>query len=328
MGGHDLGAFLALLAATTFALNNAFARRGVLNGTVLQAMAISVPLGVPLFLIATLATGSTALVLEFSGNAWVLLSVAGIVHFVLGRYCNYRAVKAMGANLAGPLMEASVLVALALAVLLLGEHLTLIKAVGILLILGGPALIVARRSKKDAKPQNLAFAPIYFEGTLFALLAALAYGTSPILVRFALEKVSWQASIAGGLVSYVAATVVTVVFVLAAGQTQHVRNMPGDTIKWFCWAGVFVGLSQMLRYMALSLAPVSVVSPIQRLSLIFRLVFSYMLNRKYEVFNSRMVLGTIVSIVGAVLLSVSIDDVRLLLPIPEALAPAFTWTWP
>jgi hypothetical protein len=34
------------------------------------------------------------------------------------------------------------------------------------------------------------------------------------------------------------------------------------------------------------------------------------------------------SILGAVLLSVSIDDVRLLLPIPDALAPAFTWMWP
>jgi uncharacterized membrane protein len=324
-----LGGFLALLAAATFALNNAFARRGVLSGTVLQAMAISVPLGVPLFLVAALATGSTHLILDFPGVSWLLLSAAGVIHFVLGRYCNYRAVKAMGANLAGPLMEASVLVALVLAVLLLGEHLTIVKAVGILLILGGPALTVSRQSaKKPVKAQELAFTPIYLEGTIFALLAAVAYGTSPVLVRFALEKSSWQASIAGGLVSYAAATVVTIGFVLLAGQAKHVRNMSTDTIRWFCWAGVFVGVSQMLRYMALSLAPVSVVSPIQRLSLIFRLVFSYMFNRQYEVFNSRMVLGTCVSILGAVLLSISIDDVRSLLPIPDTLAPIFTWTWP
>jgi uncharacterized membrane protein len=324
-----LGGFLALLAAATFALNNAFARRGVLNGTVLQAMAISVPLGVPLFLAAALATGSTSLILDFSANAWTLLALAGVIHFVLGRYCNYRAVTAMGANLAGPLMEGSVLVALVLAVLLLGEHLTLVKALGILLILSGPALTVTRRSgKKAVKQKDLAFTPIYLEGTIFALLAAVAYGMSPVLVRFALEKSSWQASIAGGLVSYVAATLVTIVFVVVAGQTKHVRNMSTDTIRWFCWAGVFVGLSQMLRYMALSLAPVSVVTPIQRLSLIFRLIFGYMLNRKYEVFDSRMVLGTLVSILGAVLLSVSIDDVRLLLPIPDAWAPLFIWTWP
>lgn len=324
-----MGGILALLAAVTFAANNAFARRGVLKGTVLQAMAISVPLGVPLFLIAALSTGSTALVLNFTGNSWVLLSLAGIVHFVLGRYCNYRAVKAMGANLAGPLIESSLLVALVLAVLLLGEHLTIIKVIGILLILGGPGLTVVGQHKKSrARQQDLAFTPICAEGAVFALLAALAYGTSPVLVRFALANASWQASIAGGLVSYVAATLVTCVFILGAGQIRHVRGMSRDTVLWFCWAGVFVGLSQMLRYMALSLAPVSVVSPIQRLSLIFRLLFGYLLNRQYEVFNARMVLGTITSILGAVLLSVSIDDVRLLLPIPEALGSVFTWTWP
>jgi uncharacterized membrane protein len=328
-GGNDLGGFLALLAAATFALNNAFARRGVLNGTVVQAMAVSVPLGVPLFLVVALATGSTSLILEFSTNAWTLLALAGIIHFVLGRYCNYRAVKAMGANLAGPVMESSVLVALVLAVALLGEHLTIIKALGIVLILSGPALSVARRSGKKAAPQkDLAFTPMYLEGTIFGILAAFAYGTSPVLVRFALEKASWQASIAGGLVSYAAATLVTIVFIVAAGQTKHVRNISTDTLRWFCLAGVFVGLSQMLRYMALSLAPVSVVSPIQRLSLIFRLIFGQMLNRKYEVFDSRMVMGTIVSIFGAVLLSVSIDDVHVLLPIPAALAPLFIWTWP
>ena len=324
-----MGGFLALLAAATFALNNAFARRGVLSGTVLQAMAISVPFGVPLFLIAALATGSTFHVANFSANSWVLLSAAGVIHFVLGRYCNYRAVKAMGANLAGPLMESSVLVALVLAVALLGERITAVKALGILLILCGPALTVSRKKgKKPEKQHELAFTPIYFEGTLYALLAAVAYGVSPVLVRFALEKSNWQASIAGGLVSYVAATIVTLVFIVVADQTKHIRNMSSDTIRWFCWAGLFVGVSQMLRYMALALAPVSVVSPIQRLSLIFRLIFGYMINKQYEVFNSRMVTGTIVSILGAALLSISIDDVRSLLPIPDALAPIFTWSWP
>jgi uncharacterized membrane protein len=324
-----LGSILALLAAATFAANNAFARRGVLNGSVLQAMAISVPLGVPLFLVASLLTGSTSLVNDFTGNAWVLLSLAGIVHFVLGRYCNYRAVKAMGANLAGPLTESSILVALVLAVFLLGEQLTIVKVIGILFILAGPGLTLARqRAAKPAKQNEFAFAPIYVEGTIFALLAALAYGISPVLIRLALSKSSWQASIAGGLVSYVAAALVTCVIIVAAGQVRHVRAISRDTVRWFCWAGVLVGLSQMLKYMALSLAPVSVVSPIQRLALVFRLPFNYLLNRQYEVFNSRIVLGTIMSILGAVLLSVSIDDVRFLLPIPEALAPAFTWMWP
>ena len=40
-----LGGFIALLSAATFAFNNASMRRGVLTGSVLQAMAITVPIG-------------------------------------------------------------------------------------------------------------------------------------------------------------------------------------------------------------------------------------------------------------------------------------------
>ena len=45
-----LGAIFAILSAASFALNNATVRRGVVSGTPIQAMAVSVPLGVVCFL--------------------------------------------------------------------------------------------------------------------------------------------------------------------------------------------------------------------------------------------------------------------------------------
>ena len=324
-----MGGLLALCAAATFAINNTLARRGVLSGSVLQAMAITVPFGVPLMLIAALLFGALPALDGFSLNSYIAFSAAGIAHFVFGRYCNYRAVKAIGANLSGPLMETSVLFALVLAVTLLGEKLTVMKVLGIALILAGPLLTVEKKgAAKAAGGQKLAFTPNYIEGYVFSLLAASAYGTSPILVRMALEHVSWHASIAGGLVSYVAASIVVLIAIPLLGKVKHVSEISGEAAKWFCWAGFFVGVSQLLRYIALSFAPVSVVSPIQRLSLVFRLVFSYMLNREYEIFDSRMILGTIVSLLGAVLLSMSIDHVRDILELPTWMEPLFVWSWP
>ena len=55
-----LGGFIALLSAATFAFNNASVRRGVLTGSVLQAMAITVPIGLPISFLVALATGSLA----------------------------------------------------------------------------------------------------------------------------------------------------------------------------------------------------------------------------------------------------------------------------
>ena len=324
-----MGGLLALCAAATFAFNNTLARRGVLSGSVLQAMAITVPFGVPLMLIAALFFGALPALDDFTLATHVSFAAAGIAHFVFGRYCNYRAVKAIGANLSGPLMETSVLFALVLAVTLLGEKLTILKILGIALILAGPLLTVEKSGKaKAAGGGELAFTPHYVEGYIFSLLAASAYGTSPILVRMSLEHTSWHASIAGGLVSYGAAAVVVIILIPLLGKVKHVSEISGEAVKWFCWAGFFVGVSQLLRYIALSFAPVSVVSPIQRLSLVFRLFFSYLLNRKYEIFDSRMVLGTIVSLVGAVLLSMSIDNVRDFMDLPRWMDPLFVWSWP
>ena len=52
-----LGAIFAILSAASFALNNATVRRGVVSGTPIQAMAVSVPLGVVCFLPLAFLTG-------------------------------------------------------------------------------------------------------------------------------------------------------------------------------------------------------------------------------------------------------------------------------
>jgi uncharacterized membrane protein len=329
-----LGAFLALCSAGTFALNNAFARRGVLTGTALQALSISVPIGVPMFVLGALILGGFEAFRAFSWTAWFYLALAGVLHFAWGRYCNYRAVKAIGSNLAGPLQESSVIISLVLAIALLGETMTGIKIAGILLVLFGPMLAVELGKKKrpdaKAKEPKPGFQPLYAEGYLFAGLSALGYGCSPILVRMAVEHAGVGASLAGGAVSYLAASVVVAAVIVITGSSQSVASVRPENARWFAFAGVLVGVSQMLRYMALAVAPVTVVAPIQRLSLVFRILFGWIMNREHEVFGARLILGTLVSLVGAALLSLSVEAVASLpfMPAWMKAAAAWTWAWP
>ena len=81
-----LGALLALISSATFAFNNTATRRGVLTGSVIQAMAITVPLGVVLFGIAAWLAGSLGMVTQFSWSAIGFFSLAGFMHSVFGRY--------------------------------------------------------------------------------------------------------------------------------------------------------------------------------------------------------------------------------------------------
>ena len=183
---------------------------------------------------------------------------------------------------------------------------------------------------KSADPPSppKAFQPNYAEGYTFALLSSTGYGISPVLVRLALENRDLHASLGGGLISYVAATLAFALILLLPGQWQHVRSLDREAAKWFAISGVFVCFAQMLRYMALVLAPVSVVTPIQRTSLLFRLYFSHIINPQHEVFGGRIVAATVVSLLGALTLSVSTELVQSLVLLPDWLRTALNWHWP
>lgn len=310
------GALLAIISALTFGLNSAALRRGVMTGGLLQAMAITVPIGVPLFAVACLFGHGIGAFSDLRLAGWLWMALAGVVHFVAGRYGNYRATRALGATLSGPVQQLSVPIALILAVIFLGESLTPIKTFGFLLVMGGP-LVMSRRNKVQSSKQNNRFKPRYLEGFAWGGLCALAYGISPVLITLGLADSAGGigASLAGGLISYSAAAVVVAILVLFAGGVSFMDTLDHKARRWFIFTGVAVFASQMFRYMALAIAPVSVVVPIQRLSVIFRAIFGWLLNREHEVLNGWVVAGISISFVGAVALSVKTAVFLSLLPV-------------
>ena len=110
-----------------------------------------------------------------------------------------------------------------------------------------------------------------------------------MLVRMGLENQGLGASLAGGLVAYVAATAVFALVLLWPGQWKHVWAIDREAAKWFTFSGFLVFFSQMFLYMAMSIAPVTVVSPINRLTILFRLFFSRLLNPHHEVFGGAVI---------------------------------------
>ena len=323
---------LALASAATFALNQALARRGVITGSVLQALCITVPIGAPFFLLIALLIGQIGALFTFSLTSVLWLSLAGVNHFLAGRYFNYLGVKAAGTNITGTVQQLDIVVSLSLAVWLLGEHLTPLRLAGISLIMFAPMLTLRRdiAAAKDAKTGGnaLKFTPDLARGYVCALLSGLAYGVSPILVRAGLQDVGAGASMAGGAISYGAASLVLLLIVLATGQWRHVTSTERGNAKNFAYAGLSVGAAQVFRYGALAVAPVAVVAPILRLSLIFRMIFAWYMNRDHEVFSKGIVLATVLSLVGAAMVSLSSEFVHSLIGLPDGLKWIVDLKWP
>lgn len=319
-----LGALFAFVSAAFFGLNNAATRRGVLKSTVLQGMAITVPLGIPIFVAFALVMGGFQALAAWELPTWGWMALAGVVHFVLGRYGNYRATQALGSTLSTPVQQLSILVSLVLAMIFLGETLSLLKIMGIALIVVGPMLMV-RRSKQpgaaSAKAGPDGFTPEYGPGLFWGGVCALGYGISPLLIALGLGPGGGMAdAVAGVMISYAAATVVVVMAVLWMGGPAYMRGMDGGSGFWFVVSAVFVALSQLFRYMALTLAPVSVVVPIQRLSVIFRLIFNALINRQHEVFDRWVVLTILLAVGGAVALAADGGVLLSFLGVPAKIA--------
>jgi drug/metabolite transporter (DMT)-like permease len=325
-----LGVVLAALSAATFAFNNASARRGVLTGSVAQALAITVPIGVPIFFVAALTTGYLGVLSHFSGEAIGLLALAGVLHFVVGRYGNFRAAQAIGANLSGPVIQLSLGVTLVLAVLVLKEAMTPLRILGIALLALAPALMRNATAEAIGAPdQGLPkFQPRYAEGYAFSIMAAVVYGVTPLLIRLAIIGGDLGTGVAGGLVSYLAATTAVALLLLWPGQLRHALAVTPESLKWFTYSGISVSIAQMFIYMAYAIAPISVVTPILQLHLALRLVFARVLNPHHEIFGGRMVLGTFLSLLGAVALSLDIEHVLALVPLPPEIAAFARWHWP
>lgn len=335
-----LGVIYTLLSAVTFGLNSATVRRGVITGTVTQLVALSIPLGLALFAAVAWAVGETEQMHAFSPRSCVLLASAGVLHFVFGRYCNYRSIQAMGANLSAPIQQGNLLVSLVVAIVFLDETLDALKILGTGLMVGAPALIYGtqkmrglarstaaqRRSVGAAVAPAPKFEPRLAEGYIFGGLSCLCYGVSPALVRGGLE--STGLALAGGIVSYGAASVLIVLMLLWPGARRDLAAIDHRNLLWFVITGVTVCISQIFLYMAMAIAPITVVQPLMRCSTLFGTLSAWLFNRKHESFELGLLAAIALSLVGALALTLDPPTVTRWLDAPPWLATALAWKWP
>lgn len=332
-----LGILYAALGAFTFALNNVTMRRGVVTGSVLQGMALTVPIGGICFLLMTIAFGELGQLILFPTVALAWLACQGIVHFVIGRYCNYRSNQLMGVNLSAPVIQLQVPFAMLLAVLTLHERFTVLQAIGSALMLGGSfaAQAEAGEASKSATlsapmttyigavqddvarsrvPRKSTFRPRVFSGSLFAFAAAACYGSSPLMARQAFLHAPGASTVAGGCLAYAAATLVFSLALLKPGSWRDIKATKPENLPWFLAAAVLVAISQALVYASLAIAPLMVVTPILQLSLVFRLFLSQLINRDYEVMNASVFVGAFTAVLGSFLVSLNTDQLTMVLP--------------
>jgi len=289
----ELGPIFALLSAAAFAGVGVLIRKGVYQSEEsTTAAAVSVLVGTPLFLFILPLTGDWNRLYSLSWQGFVSLGVAGILHFVLGRYLLFNAIRLMGANKTVAIGRTNILFAVIFGIVFLGEAVTTPLILGVLCIMGGATLVSFQREEGVFKLQT--------KGVLLVLGGALCVGIASVLIKSAMEEIG--SPYVAAFISYAAAFLLWIVLLLQKEQRAQLLQFPRSSLLILSMAAILALVGQLLRYAALNYSPVSVVQPLIGTLILFTFLFSFILNRKIDVFNWRVFTGIVVVLTGIFLL--------------------------
>ncbi len=299
------GLFCAVMSAIAFAANDTALRRGILFASVYKSIIVTVPIGFPVFLFAVAITNSWSGFQDLSAFKFLCFGLAGVIHFVFGRYFGYKTIESIGATQAGPVVQLGLLISVFFAYHLFDEKITNIHIFAIVLVIMAPMIILL--GHKGDKFTRSGIEMKYKSGLSWGVSCAICYGISPLLVKSGLSNYDIEASIIAGFISYASAISFLVILMFFSGvKIKDILEMDSNAVKWFTLTGFMGSIAQLLRYIALGLIPVSIVEPIHRTSVIFRVLFGYIINKNHEIINARVLLGVALSMIGMYLLILQI----------------------
>ena len=189
-----------------------------------------------------------------------------------------------------PIDKSSTVMTILLAALLLGESVTLTRGIGVVLIAAGTFLMIEKKGGVQKEENGWMVAA--FGSAIFAALTS-------ILGKAGITGVE---SNLGTALRTGVVLIMAWVMVFVQGKQGQVKAVPKNELGFICLSGLATGASWLCYYKALQLGPASLVAPIDKLSILVTVLFSYIvfherLNRKALTGLAVLVAGTLVMLV-------------------------------
>ena len=217
-------------------------------------------------------TGKTLLFLVLSGLAtgasWL---------------CYFRALQLGNINKVVPIDKSSTVLTIVLAFLLLGEPITAVKAVCVALIGAGTFLMIEKKVGQKSKSGK--WLPYAIGSAVFASLTS-------ILGKIGISGVE---SNLGTAIRTGVVLVMAWGMVFVTGKGGEIREISGRELGFICLSGLATGGSWLCYYRALQDGLASVVVPIDKLSILVTVAFSYVVFHEKLTRRSALGLGLIVA---------------------------------
>jgi drug/metabolite transporter (DMT)-like permease len=227
------------------------------------------------------------------GEAWPFL-LAGALAPGFSQILFVRAVRDAGAARTSVLMGTAPLVAVAIALTVLGEPVRLLLLAGAALIVAGGVALANERVR-----------PVDFRrlGVLFAVAATVLFAVRDNLLRSLAKDTDVHALVAAP-VSLLAGAATVALYLAVTRRGSWARGY-SRALRVFVPAGLLFGLSYAALFEAYYRGRVSVVAPLVATESLWGVLFSALLLRRSELVGSRLVVGAALIVAGGVLIGVS-----------------------
>ena len=231
--------------------------------------------------------GSQGTIFQIDGKTALFLVLSGLATGA-SWLCYFRALQLGNINRVVPIDKSSTVLTILLAFVLLGEPISIAKGVGIVAIAAGTYLMIQKKQVAEKEEKGGKAWLVY--AVLSAVFAALV----AILGKIGISGV--ESNLGTALRTGVVLVMAWVV-VLVTGKQKEALRVPRRELGMICLSGVATGASSLCYFRALQLGPASVVVPIDKLSILITVLFSFLvfhetLNRKSAVGLALIAAGT------------------------------------
>ena len=234
--------------------------------------------------------GSQSTMGTISGRTLLFLVLSGLA--TGGSWlCYFKALQLGDVNKVVPIDKSSTVLTILLAAIFLQEGVSLPKGIGVVLIAVGTFLMI---EKKQSSGETKSAAWLWY-----ALGSAVFASLTAILGKVGISGVE---SNLGTAIRTGVVLVMSWVMVFVTGKQGELKHIPKNELGFICLSGLATGGSWLCYYKALQEGPASVVVPIDKLSILVTVLFSYLVF--HEKLTAKSGLGLAGIVAGTLLMLV------------------------
>lgn len=234
-------------------------------------------------------TGAQSELGNVTPKTWIFLVLSGTATGA-SWLCYFKALQLGDINKVVPIDKSSIILTILLAFLFLKEEISPLKLICVLLIGIGTFLMITKKegAKKDTEGKKW---------LVYALLSAVFASLTSILGKIGISGIN---SNLGTAIRTIVVLIMAWIVVFATGKQHTVKQTDRKELGFICLSGIATGASWLCYYKALQDGLASVVVPIDKLSILVTILFSWLVF--HEKLSRKALMGLILIVAGTLLM--------------------------